>query len=143
MDFKNRLETQLELFLQKPINFGFSKYILLKPLPIRVRFFYYYITSSINSLTRRKYEKKKSHKWKVFGFSILGIFILLIAGFGYEYYQLQPKNHFNSVPVVGPGKKTTNEKTSIDKVEKINDPVFNLLMIGSDERKGDNIGHSD
>ena len=88
-------------------------------------------------------KKKKSHKWKVFGYSILGIFILLIAGFGYEYYQLQPKNHFSSVPVVGPGKKTTNEKASIDKVEKIKDPVFNLLMIGSDERKGDNIGHSD
>jgi polyisoprenyl-teichoic acid--peptidoglycan teichoic acid transferase len=85
-------------------------------------------------------KKKKNRKWKIVGFTILGILILLIAGFGYEYYQLQPKTHFTSVPVVSSGK--TNSKASAENV-KIKEPVFNILMIGSDERKGHNIGHSD
>jgi LCP family protein required for cell wall assembly len=85
-------------------------------------------------------KKKKNRKWKIVGFTILGILILLIAGFGFEYYQLQPKTHFTSVPVVSSGK--TNSKAPAENV-KIKEPVFNILMIGSDERKGHNIGHSD
>lgn len=87
-------------------------------------------------MEERKRRKKKS-KWKIIGLSILGLLILGAAGFGYEYYQLQPKNHFTSVPVVGSGKSNKTEKV------KIKDPKFNLLLIGSDERKGQNIGHSD
>lgn len=85
-------------------------------------------------------KKKKNRKWKIVGFTILGILILLIAGFGFEYYQLQPKTHFTSVPVVSSGK--TNSKAPAENV-KIKEPVLNILMIGSDERKGHNIGHSD
>lgn len=86
-------------------------------------------------------KKKKSRKWKIIGFSILGIFVIGLAAFGYEYYQLQPKNHFTSVPVVSTGK--TNDKDSTMNVDKIKEPIFNILLIGSDERKGENIGHSD
>ncbi|WP_347564296.1 LCP family protein [Bacillus sp. MM2020_4] len=65
----------------------------------------------------------------------------MVGFLGYEYYQLQPKNHFNTVPVVSSGKKADTKQTN-EKVE-IKEPVFNLLLIGSDERKGQNIGHSD
>ncbi|MDQ1143771.1 LCP family protein required for cell wall assembly [Bacillus sp. SORGH_AS 510] len=86
-------------------------------------------------------KKKKSRKWKIFGYCILGIFVIGLVAFGYEYYQLQPKNHFTSVPIVSTGK--TNDKDSTMNVDKIKEPIFNILLIGSDERKGENIGHSD
>ena len=85
--------------------------------------------------------KKKKRVWKVVGLSILAVFILAGAGFAYEYYQLQPKNHFKSVPVV---KSANNSKDAVvETVKKLDNPVFNILLIGSDERKGQNIGHSD
>lgn len=86
-------------------------------------------------------KKKGNRKWKVIGFSILGIFILGMAAFGYEYYQLQPKNHFSSVPVVG-AKKSSTSSSADEKVE-VKTPVFNVLLIGSDQRKGDKLGHTD
>ncbi len=85
-------------------------------------------------------KKKKKSKWKIIGFTFLGILILAIAGFGYEYYQIQPKNHFKTVPVIGSGK--SDGKDSPETVE-VKDPIFNLLLIGSDARKGEKIGHSD
>ena len=86
-------------------------------------------------------KNKKKRVWKVVGFSILTVFIFAGAGFAYEYYQLQPKNHFKSVPVV---KSANNSKdVAMETVKKLDKPVFNILLIGSDERKGQNIGHSD
>jgi len=84
-------------------------------------------------------KKKGKNKWKIVGFSFLGILLLVIAGLGYGYYQLQPDNHFTSVPVVSSG----NNEQQVNKSVDIKEPVFNLLLIGSDERKGQNIGHSD
>ncbi|XJZ27014.1 LCP family protein [Bacillota bacterium Lsc_1132] len=84
--------------------------------------------------------KKKKRVWKVAGLSILAAFILAGIGFGYEYYQLQPKNHFKSVPVVNSGKSQNSVEQT---VKQLDSPVFNILLIGSDERKGQNIGHSD
>ncbi|MFB5193636.1 LCP family protein [Neobacillus sp. KR4-4] len=84
-------------------------------------------------------EKGKKNKWKIVGFSFLGILLLVIAGVGYGYYQLQPDNHFTSVPVVNSG----NNEQQVNKSVEIKEPVFNLLLIGSDERKGQKIGHSD
>ncbi|WML24572.1 LCP family protein [Neobacillus sp. OS1-33] len=84
-------------------------------------------------------KKKSKNKWKIAGFSFLGIVLLVIAGLGYEFYQLQPKNHFKSVPVVSSG----NSKQLTSEDVEVKEPVFNLLLIGSDERKGQNIGHSD
>ncbi|MEH7306887.1 LCP family protein [Neobacillus drentensis] len=86
-------------------------------------------------------KNKNKRRWKIIGFSFLGIILLIIAGLGYEYYQIQPKNHFTTVPVVSTG-KTTDTKSTSETVE-VKDPVFNLLLIGSDERKGQNVGHSD
>jgi LCP family protein required for cell wall assembly len=81
----------------------------------------------------------KKRKWKTIGFSLLGIVVLAVAVLGYEYYQLQPKNHFKSVPVVSSGKASGTANETVE----IKEPVFNLLLIGSDERKGEKIGHSD
>lgn len=84
--------------------------------------------------------KKKRKVWKVIGLSFLGIIILATAAVGYEYFQLQPKSHFKSVPVVS-SYRTNNTKSQ--EQSKVNTPVFNILLIGSDERKGDSSGHSD
>lgn len=87
-------------------------------------------------------KTKKSKKWKIIGFTFLGVFVLGGAALGYEYYQLQPKNHFTSVPVVNAGSKTETAAETIE-TKPVDDPVFNVLLIGSDERKGEKIGHSD
>lgn len=86
-------------------------------------------------------KKKNKRKWKIAGFSILGIILLIVAGLGYEYYKIQPTNHFTTVPVVSSGK--TGDTTSTSESVEVKEPVFNLLLIGSDERKGQNVGHSD
>jgi polyisoprenyl-teichoic acid--peptidoglycan teichoic acid transferase len=86
-------------------------------------------------------KKKNKRKWKIAGFSILGIILLIVAGLGYEYYKIQPTNHFTTVPVVSSGK--TDDTTSTSESVEVKEPVFNLLLIGSDERKGQNVGHSD
>lgn len=86
-------------------------------------------------------KKKSGRRLKIIGFSILGILLLGVAAFGYEYYQLQPKNHFSTVPVVG-ANKASNSMDSEEKVD-VKTPVFNVLLIGSDQRKGDKLGHTD
>ncbi len=86
--------------------------------------------------------KKKKSKWKIIGFSILGIFIVAGAALGYEYYRLQPSNHFKTVPVVSSGSTDSKEKTNQQSSD--NSPAaFNLLIMGSDARPGENLGHSD
>ncbi|PGV53413.1 LCP family protein [Bacillus sp. AFS037270] len=89
-------------------------------------------------------KNNSKRKWKIVGFSVLSIFVLGIAALGYEYYQLQPKNHFSTVPVVGAKKasSSSNSSTAEEKVE-VKTPVFNVLLIGSDQRKGQKIGHTD
>ncbi|MEH7335235.1 LCP family protein [Neobacillus drentensis] len=84
---------------------------------------------------------KNKRKWKVIGISFLGMILIGLAAFGYEYYKLQPKNHFTTVPVVSTGNKS--EKKSLSEQVEIKEPIFNLLLIGSDQRKGQNVGHSD
>jgi len=84
-------------------------------------------------------NKKKSRKWKSIGFSLLGIIIIAAVAFGYGYNQLQPKNHFKNVPIVSSGetKDITSQQT------ELSTPVVNVLLIGSDQRKNEKIGHSD
>ncbi|NRD76937.1 LCP family protein [Bacillus sp. BRMEA1] len=93
---------------------------------------------------------KKKSKWRLIGYSIAGILIAGAAVIGYEFYQLQPANHFKDIPVASSGTSdTTNTTKSTDKTEntdqqtKGNGPVFNILLLGSDERPGETIGHSD
>ncbi|WP_066369715.1 LCP family protein [Neobacillus fumarioli] len=82
---------------------------------------------------------KKKSKWKVVGYSFLVIIVIVVAAIGYEYVQLQPKNHFKNIPVLASGKKTDKANQQSSK----NAPVFNVLIMGSDARPGEKIGHSD
>lgn len=75
---------------------------------------------------------KVRNKRKIIGYSVLTLVILLAASIVYVYKQLQPENHFKTVPVASDA--STN---------KVQNGVFNVLLMGSDERKGENIGHSD
>jgi polyisoprenyl-teichoic acid--peptidoglycan teichoic acid transferase len=84
-------------------------------------------------------KKKKKRNWKIISYSVLGVVLLIVAGLGIAYYQLQPKNHFQSIPVVSSDKSTTEKPTP----QTIHDPIFNVLLIGSDQRKGQRAGHSD
>jgi len=83
-------------------------------------------------------SKRKRKKGKIIGFSILGVLILAAAAIGYEYNQLQPENHFKSVPVV-----STASKGTADNSEKTSENTFNVLVMGSDARPGEKLGHSD
>ncbi|MFB9761491.1 LCP family protein [Ectobacillus funiculus] len=78
-------------------------------------------------------KRRKRNKRKIIGYSVGVLAIILFAITGFVYKQLQPQNHFKEVPVVS---KTSNNTQS-------QYGVFNVLLIGSDERKGQNVGHSD
>jgi polyisoprenyl-teichoic acid--peptidoglycan teichoic acid transferase len=87
---------------------------------------------------------KKKRKWKVIGYSFLGIIIVAVAALGFEYYQLQPANHFKNIPVVNSGTAGTTGTTGKTKQQSNpKDPNFNILIMGSDERPGQTVGHSD
>ncbi len=84
---------------------------------------------------------KKKKKWKVIGYSLLGFVVVAAAALWFEYRQLQPKNHFQSVPVVSTVKKASDEKSKPKST--VSAPAFNILVMGSDARPGQKIGHSD
>lgn len=67
---------------------------------------------------RSERHVKKKSKWRVIRNSFLGIIILIAAGIGYAYYQFQPAQHFRT-------------------------GSLNILLMGSDQRPGEAIGHSD
>lgn len=88
-------------------------------------------------------KTKTKSKWKIAGFSILGVIVAVMAFIGYEYYQLQPKKHFTSIPVVSNGENKDDSNTKEIQNVEVSEPVFNILLIGSDQRIGQKVGHSD
>jgi LCP family protein required for cell wall assembly len=84
---------------------------------------------------------KKRSKWKVIGYIFLGMIIIAVAVIGYEYKQLQPNSHFKTVPVVSTGKTAT--KGELKPQTNASSLAFNILIMGSDARPGETIGHSD
>lgn len=84
-------------------------------------------------------KTKRKSKWKIAGFSFLGIIIIAAAAIAYEYNQLQPQNHFKTVPVMSNG---TNKKQAQTQANT-STTAFNILFLGSDARPGQTIGHSD
>lgn len=68
-----------------------------------------------------------------------------LLGFGtFEYRQLLAANHFRDLAVVGTPPKAPSGKPSTTPVPTVNLPgTFNVVLIGSDARKGDKISHSD
>ncbi|MCU9613041.1 LCP family protein [Caldibacillus lycopersici] len=92
---------------------------------------------------RAEKKKKKRSKWKIIGFSVLAFFVILIGVGVAAYFQLKPENHFKEVPVLSADPVDTDNDGKTDDTVKLDDPIFNVLLIGSDQRKGKNIGHSD
>jgi LCP family protein required for cell wall assembly len=86
---------------------------------------------------------KKKSKWKVIGYSFLGMIMVAVAALGIGYYLLQPKNHFKTIPVISTGKTTGNSTGKTNQQSKTNHSAFNILIMGSDARPGETIGHSD
>ncbi|MDQ0199326.1 LCP family protein [Neobacillus ginsengisoli] len=78
-----------------------------------------------------RHMKKKS-KWKAIRNTILGIIIVIVAVLAFAYNRIQPNQHFKTVPVVDGGNTTQQSNGS-----------FNILLMGSDQRPGQSIGHSD
>ncbi len=74
--------------------------------------------------------------------SILLVVVVLGGGVAYFAYQkLQPENHFKNVPTVS--KTGNNPGSQGTTTPKMKENVFNVLLLGSDERKGQKVGHSD
>ncbi|TGA98482.1 LytR family transcriptional regulator [Sporolactobacillus shoreae] len=88
-----------------------------------------------DSNTSRSDLRKSKKKHKVLRIVLL-VFVLLVAtaaGFtAYEVHRLNPENRFSNLKVIG---GTGNAKQSAG--------VFNMLLIGSDARKGDSASHTD
>ncbi|WP_020155846.1 LCP family protein [Caldibacillus debilis] len=85
----------------------------------------------------RTEKKTKKKRIRIIGYSLLAIFLLTLGIGIYAYQHYKPENHFKKVPLISAGDKKANGTVEID------DPVFNVLLIGSDQRKGQKIGHSD
>lgn len=87
---------------------------------------------------RQRQRKKK--KWKIIWFSLLAVVLIVAAGGLYEFYRLQPAHHFAKAPVLGSNSKSgSNTSSALTQTKN----SINLLLLGTDERAGDKIGHSD
>lgn len=99
------------------------------------------MTENKSRVENRK-SKKRGRKGLKYTLLILAIFILGGAGAGaYEYQRLLPKNHFNHLQAIG----GTSSKGKSGKTNQVHQKkgVFNVLLIGSDARKGDKASHTD
>ncbi len=84
-----------------------------------------------------RYTKRNlSRKYKIrrIGAVLIVILILLAGGGAYAYYNLMPTHHFRAAPAIsGNGTSTVKLPTG----------TVNFLLLGSDQRKGDKLGHTD
>ncbi|MFC6601729.1 hypothetical protein ACFQDF_08970 [Ectobacillus funiculus] len=76
----------------------------------------------------------KRGKLKILGYSLLAVVIIAAGAIAYAYKQLQPQNHFKTVPVVN--SSNTKDSQTSEQQSKVQNSTFNMLLIGSDQRKG-------
>lgn len=84
----------------------------------------------------RSGNKRLKKRHRILRYTLLTLALLVVAGAGfgfYKYNQLRPANHFNNLQPIG----NTNSKY------KQKSGTFNVLLIGSDARKGDTLSHTD
>lgn len=95
-----------------------------------------------NESSNSRSDFRKSRKrHRVLRYVLLTLAFLLVAGtaFGfYEYHRLKPENHFSNLKTIGSAANNTNLKNYKEKAG-----VFNVLLIGSDARKGNTVSHTD
>jgi|GEM_PF-1425969 len=114
---------------------------------------------SKNKRLRRRHGKR-GRGWLYTGVT-LGLVVLAGGGFSYyEYQRLQPQNFFQHVPVIaaanalnstadggsGTSNSATPNNTASGAPTGIKSTVpgtFNVLLMGTDTRKGQKLGHSD
>lgn len=123
-------------------------------------------------LKRKKETRPRQQSRRVWKYGLLSLALLSIGvgGFAlYEYEHLQPGKHFRNLPVLGvnqpavsstptvapenttsaPAGSTVGNTSSLSApsssghVLTLPPGVVNVLLIGSDKRKGDTAGHSD
>ncbi|WAA09720.1 LCP family protein [Fervidibacillus albus] len=94
--------------------------------------------------SRRKRKKRKTRK-RIVGYSFLILFLLALGTGIYLYQHFKPENHFTEVPLISPdtSENMTNNDENASQTVEIDEPIFNVLLIGSDQRKGQTLGHSD
>ncbi|MBM7643980.1 LCP family protein required for cell wall assembly [Scopulibacillus daqui] len=91
-------------------------------------------TESRTSYKRSQMKPKKRRS--VLRTSLLVFFALILCATGagaYGLHKLSPSNHFNHLTAIGNPDGNYKQKSG----------VFNILLIGSDARKGDSVGHTD
>ncbi|MFC7393132.1 LCP family protein [Scopulibacillus cellulosilyticus] len=84
---------------------------------------------------KRSHKKPKKRRG-ILRTSLLVFFILILCATGagaYEFHKLSPSNHFDNLTAIGNPNGNYKQKSG----------VFNVLLIGSDARKGDSVGHTD
>lgn len=97
-----------------------------------------------NHESRSAYRKSKKRRRRGLRYALLVLVIFIFGATGagaYEYHRLSPQNHFKNLKAIGESKSasTTSSKPKI----KEKSGVFNVLLIGSDARKGDSASHTD
>jgi LCP family protein required for cell wall assembly len=95
-----------------------------------------------------RHLKKRRFGALTYTLSAFGIILLAGLGFGYyEYNRLQPQNHFrNLVPITPVANRTHaagQASTTPPPPKRATPGTFNLLLMGTDARIGQKIGHSD
>lgn len=100
---------------------------------------------------RNRYRKqKKRKKRRRILFCVLALLLIggTCLGF-YEYNKLKPEHYFKNLePVASPSGGQNQKNSGGDEQDKFSDykekaGTFNVLLIGSDARKGDSASHSD
>ncbi|GGE27482.1 transcriptional regulator [Pullulanibacillus camelliae] len=96
-------------------------------------------------------------RWKQILIGGLSLCTILFGLGFYEYYHIQPEHHFKHPPTISSDQviaDSDSDSASEDQekikaanalrnIPKLKENVLNILLIGSDERKGQHAGHSD
>ncbi|WP_081411915.1 LCP family protein [Alicyclobacillus herbarius] len=92
-----------------------------------------------NQRSTHRTPQKPHKKRHVLRNTLLSIAVILGAAAGvvaWEYNKLKPENHFSNLPVVTPKGEQQTETN-------LPSGVFNVLLIGSDQRPGQKASHTD
>ncbi|RYM02845.1 LytR family transcriptional regulator [Sporolactobacillus sp. THM7-7] len=86
-------------------------------------------------------KRRGKKRRRILRYTLLVLVLLVVTGtaFGFhKYNQLKPDNHFSHLKIIGANKN--NDDISKYKQKS---GTFNVLLIGSDARKGDTASHTD